>query len=239
MQWTARAKGFIDGDEYRFISPVFRYNPKTGEITELLHVALVNTPALDGMAQVAASYEILETKNGGIPVNSELLKMLGLPEDADDAAVLAAVQALIKKGASEAALKVDSNVSADAHSNDLELMGIIKELQGEIATLKADNEHNAVAALIAENKAKLPTPKLREWAHKQPLAVLKTFLEDMPEIAALKGGLQTTGGAPESKTTEEQWKAEFEGNAALKSEFGSVEMYQTYKRAVADGNMGE
>lgn len=55
VEWTERATQMIDGGEYRYISPVFTYNKKTGQVTRLLHAALTNNPALDGMDAVAAS----------------------------------------------------------------------------------------------------------------------------------------------------------------------------------------
>lgn len=53
VKWTAKAAGLISADEYRYISPVFRFNPDTGAVLQLLSVALTNNPALDGMDAVA------------------------------------------------------------------------------------------------------------------------------------------------------------------------------------------
>lgn len=44
------AKAFIEQDEYRFISPVFSFNPQNGDVLELKGAALTNVPALDGLA---------------------------------------------------------------------------------------------------------------------------------------------------------------------------------------------
>ena len=53
-RWTKKAAKFIRNDEYKFISAVFSYDLVTGRILKLLHAALTNTPALDGMDAVAA-----------------------------------------------------------------------------------------------------------------------------------------------------------------------------------------
>ena len=54
VEWTDRAKQFIKNKEYRYISPVMSYDKQTGEITDILLAALVNYPAIDGMAGVSA-----------------------------------------------------------------------------------------------------------------------------------------------------------------------------------------
>jgi len=53
VSWTARAREHISSDEYRYISPVFRFDIATGAVLEILSVALTNNPALDGMDAVA------------------------------------------------------------------------------------------------------------------------------------------------------------------------------------------
>lgn len=45
--WTSRAGAMIAADEYRYLSPVFTYDPATGVPTDLLSVALTNTPGID------------------------------------------------------------------------------------------------------------------------------------------------------------------------------------------------
>ncbi|EAO0949726.1 hypothetical protein EXE89_15765 [Salmonella enterica] len=47
VRWTSAATQMIASLEYRYVSPVFSYNPFTGEVMGLLNVALTNLPALD------------------------------------------------------------------------------------------------------------------------------------------------------------------------------------------------
>ncbi|WP_350312370.1 phage protease [Dickeya fangzhongdai] len=49
--WTDSAAQMIADGSYRFISPVFSYD-KSGRVLQLLHAALTNTPAVDGMDEV-------------------------------------------------------------------------------------------------------------------------------------------------------------------------------------------
>lgn len=55
VDWTAAAARMIEGKEYQFISPVFIYDD-AGHVRRVLHAALTNYPALDGMAAVAAAF---------------------------------------------------------------------------------------------------------------------------------------------------------------------------------------
>ena len=42
IRWTEGAKAFIEQDEYRFISPVFSFNPQNGDVLELKGAALTS-----------------------------------------------------------------------------------------------------------------------------------------------------------------------------------------------------
>ncbi|MFR5645081.1 MAG: phage protease [Bilophila wadsworthia] len=86
VQWTEGAKAFIEQDEYRFISPVFSFNPKNGDVLELKGAALTNVPALDGLGAVAATEDFppSDTPQPETAMNAlnRLKQLLGLPEDA-------------------------------------------------------------------------------------------------------------------------------------------------------------
>lgn len=79
VEWTANAASMIEAKEYRFISPVFRYN-KRGEVRQLLHAALTNTPALDDMDEVmlaaASRLASLSTETETTTVDEEYLAEL-------------------------------------------------------------------------------------------------------------------------------------------------------------------
>ncbi|WP_332829647.1 phage protease [Escherichia coli] len=82
--WSGRynAAAMIAAGEYKFISPVFAYN-KRGEVLELLHAALTNTPALDGMDAVmlaaASRLASLSTETETTTVDEELFKRFCCP----------------------------------------------------------------------------------------------------------------------------------------------------------------
>ena len=98
VQWTEGAKGFIGQDEYRFISPVFSFDPKNGDVLELKGAALTNTPALDGLGAVAATEDFSPTDNPqpetAMNALNRLKQLLGLPEDAAEETLLAELDRL-------------------------------------------------------------------------------------------------------------------------------------------------
>lgn len=55
VEWTDRARDAIRAREYRYISPAFRRDKATGRVVELLSIGLTNTPAMPGVAALAAS----------------------------------------------------------------------------------------------------------------------------------------------------------------------------------------
>lgn len=54
VRLTERAAAHVAAGEYRYVSPVFAFDVKTGEVLGILHAALTNNPAIDGMAALAS-----------------------------------------------------------------------------------------------------------------------------------------------------------------------------------------
>ena len=54
VDFTPDGKKAVDDKEYRYTSAVFAYDTQTGRPTNLMHVALTNDPAVDGMKAIAA-----------------------------------------------------------------------------------------------------------------------------------------------------------------------------------------
>lgn len=55
VKWIAKASAMIASGEYRYLSPVFPYEPGTGTVHGLHSVALTNDPALVGLSDLAAA----------------------------------------------------------------------------------------------------------------------------------------------------------------------------------------
>jgi len=125
IEWTPTARQMIESREYRYSSPLFTYDKKTGEVLSLFNVALTNTPAIDGMDAVAASAIVaLSSKNAPSANNPEntmnklleaLLSLLGLPASAseDDAiAALSRVKDQLGTTAAGAGFALDRHLAA-------------------------------------------------------------------------------------------------------------------------------
>lgn len=78
-RWTEPAKQAILAREYRYVSPVFTFDPVTGHVQRLVNVAITNHPALDGLTDLAAlrRAEKLSAKAEAIPARSVIANIFG------------------------------------------------------------------------------------------------------------------------------------------------------------------
>lgn len=181
INWVGDTADLIMAKKYRYISTVFLYDPRTGEVLEVISVALTNTPAVDGLdalADLARKHSVFSTEEE-------------------------AVMAQEKDEAERNGLKTE--VAALAVERD-GLKTQVVALTAERDTLKAKvdaaEKEKAEAALTAE-KAKhgellqaaltdgrlVPAQKL--WAEKQTLAALTEYLDASRPLAIL--GKQADG----------------------------------------------
>lgn len=216
VKWTARAGAMIDADEYRYLSPVFPYDPVTGEPLDLLNVALTNQPGIDEPIRAALSARFKPHQE--TPVNEtlkKLLQALGLPETTAEGDALAGVAAL-KAKADAATVEIASlKAGAVAHTSEIAALkaggaaapdpaqyvpvGVVSDMQKQLAALSGrlvDDETGRIVELaISEGRL---IEAQRQWASdlgKKDLAALKSYVAATPAIAAL-GGMQSGGKGP-------------------------------------------
>lgn len=219
VEWTPAARAMIEAGEYKFISPVFTYNAK-GEVTRLLHAALTNDPALDGMAAVAAAFDLSALNPALNPdqepyMNPESLKALGLAADATpeqiDAAVAALTTKITEADAKVAELTAQAATAAEqaaALKASHQPTAVVEELKTQLAALTAEHNQRQLDELIktAVAEGRLVGAPQIEWARGQTPAALSSYLATTTPIAALTG-TQTGGKAPDpakpTLTTEE------------------------------------
>lgn len=202
IQWTDRAKTMIAAGEYRYISPVFRYLPNTGEVLEILSVALTNNPALDGLADLgqraAARFSFHDPQQEDTTMLEALRKLLGLADTAGENDVTVTITALKAK-----ADQADTEIAAlKAQSPDPAKyvpLKVVADLQGEVAALRSqinDGEMNGlITAALSDGRL---LSAMEGWARelgKKDIAALKGYLDKAQPIAALKGN-QTGGKGP-------------------------------------------
>lgn len=204
--WTALAAEQIQGKQYRYISPVFSYDKKTGRVEKLLHAALTNDPGLDGLTDLAAlAAEFFLTPNPQENSMNEMLKKLlaalGLAETATEAEALTAVSSLksdvVALSAQAAAPDPAKFVPVAALTA---LQGEHVETQTKLAALTAEVEGGKLDKIVADGLAcgKL-TPATKDWAinlGKKDVAQLTAFIAAAPVVVAL-GATQTDGKKPE------------------------------------------
>lgn len=175
--WTERARQMIAAGEYRYVSPVFRFDLKTGRVTALLMAALTNHPGLDGLTDLQPLKEY--TMSDSI---AALREALGTPEGED--AALAAIAALQQKDAEIARLKKEVEAIQAAAVPMSEHARLQAELAALAARIEADERARLIEAGLSDGRV-LPAQK-DYWAQ-QPLAALKAWLEVAQPVAALTG----------------------------------------------------
>ncbi len=224
IKWTEAARARIQADEYRYLSPVFRYRETTGEVVELLHFALTNTPALD-LEQVAARFNSLaltqpeETEMK----TTELAQTLGLKPDASETEIIAAAKdaqtatqtvvalrkSLTLKDEEDLDAAIAALKTAGGDKNKQQATGgetpdptkhvpvaVVAELQKKVAALSARLDGGDREQLIEQGVAdgKIIGEEMTKWAKTLEPAALKAYLDSATPIAALKG--TQTGGQP-------------------------------------------
>lgn len=85
VNWTLRGAAAIAAREYRYLSPVFTFDPATREICALKGAGLVNRPNLELPAL---------NQEGSLTMWKQVLAALGLPETATEQDAVAAINAL-------------------------------------------------------------------------------------------------------------------------------------------------
>ena len=204
VEWTAQAAAMIDAKQYRYISPVFPYDKRTGAVLGIAHAALTNDPGLDGLTDLAAMAALahqFSTPPEEEPAMKELLKALGLPETATEAEALAALAALKSNHTGAlAALKAQAPDPA-RYVEVATLNGVRAELataSTELAALKAEKHAAEVDAVVtAALAAGKLTPAMEGWAKnlgKTDLVALNAFVESAPVV--VKPGATQTDGKP-------------------------------------------
>lgn len=104
VELTERAVEYIRAGEYKFISPVFFYDPQTGEVLTIQMAAFTNTPAIDGMEplalRAAATFGFTTDETHEEPsmkLLAAILAALALPQNTTEDQAIAALNALPPK----------------------------------------------------------------------------------------------------------------------------------------------
>ncbi len=215
VQWTDRAAAMVKAREYRFVSPVLLHN-KANRVKRIIGAALVNNPALEMPALAAAQIgETMDKKNDkkedqkgtpqeadSNPLREQLIGLLKLTADVDDAAIAAAVKALLGEGDAMLAA-ADKNGATSTASGDANLTKDVRDLQAQVAQLGAGSIQQEVDEAIRSGR--LP-PAQRGWAlgyaTAQPQG-FRDFLAAQPQILVEGSAAQEQLAVPATLSEDE------------------------------------
>lgn len=200
-EWTANAARMISESEYKFISPVFRYNSDTGEILQVLHAALTNDPAIDDMQAVSLK-SMIDPEEGdrAMAFLESVAAALGMPETSSEEDLLKEIRILKEKTTKDA--KDDSSDTPpeamkqqDPDPAKFVPMVVFQELQSTVTALKtkqAEYDAAEVDKLVedAMEDGRIIGDKAKEhWLKvgRQSIEALRNYLAVATSIEALKG----------------------------------------------------
>lgn len=227
VEWTAAAAEWINTGAYKFISPVIVYDKKTGAVKKILHAALTNHAAIDGMEEVSAraaakflAPESTEKESLTMDIEellNQLRWMLNLPITAGVEEVTAELQkaiTLIKGGQTDTAA-ASFSLTAFLAGKDSEIVALksatpdlskfvpvetMTELRNQVATLTASLNGKEVDDLVvvALTSGKL-LPAQESWARDLGKSNLAalTAYLDTAQAIVALSGTQTDGKEPD------------------------------------------
>jgi phage I-like protein len=211
VDWTERAKKFLQGREYRYHSPVLHF--KSGRPYRLHSVALTNHPALHGYPALVADdnkpNKQEETMNEHL---KKIAAMLGVTVVAladgkeDEKATAEAVEAKVK-ALSDAGKNLQDLLSLHdcktAEELTLKIKGMVpaaekQQLEEKLAGIEAEK---AVAKAFSDGKL---IEAQREWAvalAKKDLKAFCDYAEKAPKVAPGPAATVPAGTPPKTEAT--------------------------------------
>ena len=205
VEWTDRAKAYLENREYRYLSPVITVRKADGKAMGLHSIALTNTPAIENMEAIVNSLNFEGGQNTMNEFMKKLAALLGLGEDATEEQVAEALKACVeenkslKESAAEAAKQQPpEDDKVVANKVVCELLGLkagaaTADVAAAIMALKGGNiggvnlveqvksleaklaDRDAEEAVELALKAGKITPAQRDWAKGYALKSLDDF----------------------------------------------------------------
>ncbi|TXE27176.1 hypothetical protein FOT62_22770 [Serratia marcescens] len=235
VKWTDKAKAMIEAREYRYVSPMFRYDA-AGNVRRILNAAITNLPALDGMAELTAAASLLLSSEDNAmdeEILAALCALFGLPGAATESDLKFKLTELQDKTLKPAACSSLSDLLAQKDNKIAALstqapdpakfvpISTVESLQQTVAALSAkitgDEVEGLVTAALSDGRL---LNDMADWARdlgNKDVAALKGYLDKARPIAALSG-LQTGGKPP----LDAEGRAVMDDNAlAICSMFGT------------------
>lgn len=177
VEWTARAKQYLGGCEYRYLSPVFLRREDDLRVMRLINAALTNNPAIDGM--VALTGGAAEEGEGAEPLSEKrkeentmqkVLETLGLEKTGSEENVLAAISVMRRElegfGESLGRVRDALGLSPEAGGPEMEGTALaMKQAAAEADSLRRRLREQEAGEMVAlAMKEGKVSPAQRDWA---------------------------------------------------------------------------
>ncbi len=174
VDWTKDGASLVGEKKYGFISPVFNTPKKPPyRVLQLLRASLTNDPNLTLTA-------LHERQNGDPSMDEELRKALGLPENADQAAILAAVTSAHSASTAMATIAKAAGLAETAGTTE-----IVTALQARAAAGDDDAEKAELREQVKQLNTRLTT-EVTTNAKARAVAVVEKAIEDGKLVPALR-----------------------------------------------------
>lgn len=198
VDWTPRASAQVINREYRFLSPVFDFDPDTTRIARLVSAGLTNKP---NFLLTALNQE--NPENTPVKLSPALLAALGLPETATEEQAIAATTQL--KTTAQAVNSEQSNLERFMPRADYDAVALrATNAEQALATFKTAEHTKAVDVLITSaTQAGKITPATADYhrAMCQDEAGLKRFKDFVDAAPVVAEPSALTGQQPNPKTS--------------------------------------
>lgn len=182
INWVGDTAELIAAKKLRYVSAVFTYAADTGEVMEIISVALTNTPALDGLDALAALARTQPQEDH--TMTTEALAALTAERDTlkTTTAALTAERDALKASVTALTTERDTlKTQVDAAAQE--------KAQAALVAEKAKHTELLTAALA---DGRIP-PAKKGWAEKQSLASLTEYLDGAAPLTPASG--RQGGGA--------------------------------------------
>lgn len=212
VEWTDAGRALVADRAYRGISPAMDVVRKDGTVRRILRASLTNTPNL-------AQLTTLHAEGDTVDLLTRLRALLGLDNDADDAAVITALEQVMgdrtMQGQALGAVRAALNVGADAGAAVIlaavqsqrgqpaaaaALQAEVTTLQSQLAEVRTEAARARAAAVVDDAiRAGKPVRAMRDHyiaRHAQEPAAVESELAALPSLHS--GGMPAPGERPDA-----------------------------------------
>ncbi len=202
-EWTPRAENQVVNKEYRFLSPVFDYDPQTLRIARMVTVGLLNTPNLH---LTALNQEEIEMKRS-TALAAAIVTALGLNAETDDDAVAQAINSLKKDKDTATALNAEQKPNLERYVPRGDYDALVQRATNAEQQLKAHGEatHKAAVDMAIDGalKAGKITPATEDYhrAACSDAEGLERFKKFVGAAAAVADPTNLDGKKPDNQAT--------------------------------------